>query len=778
MNVRVEELSPLEEGEEIGSDPDSDDRLGIRTKTRKPKIADEEVIRKRLEQRQADRRTTTRASPHQEAEPPIKKVKTPITGYGSIQLPDTPPRSDPEDDFEGSVKPKSRWHNDSNKAEILAALDAADRAKHMGKEAKEVQSDDAESDTEAVPAKPFYFPSIQGCRSVEEFECLNRIEEGTYGVVFRARDKKLNEIVALKRLKMEREKDGFPITSLREINTLMKAQHENIVTVREIVVGTNIDKIYLVMDYVEHDLKSLMEIMNGSFSVGEVKCLLMQLLRAVNHLHDNWILHRDLKTSNLLLSHRGILKVGDFGLAREYGSPLKHYTEVVVTLWYRAPELLLGTKLYSTPIDMWSVGCIFAEFLLQRPLFPGKGELDQLNLIFKDLGTPNERIWSGVLALPNLKKCVFTEYPYNQLRRRFTERQISEQGFDLLNKLLTYDPNKRVTAEKAMTHQYFNEKPRAIDPSMFPSWPAKSEGNFVKRKQASPRPPAASRPGQPPPPPLGGQRFFSIVGGGNQLSGSGRMSRRTPPSLYAQEDTNFSRLASEVDDQWSYTVDEISQELGTLGVQNLTEDQLCKIKDDLDHIMKSAAGKQIVQSYLVTTGDVESEKSETESTVSKDRMINHLADELLRETPTRNTRRPRTATSYGRSQTSASLSEGSRVHVCRCTPGERIRVNDPLVMYQHYSKFWDKYPVPNEKPRKKLRRNIKAKMLLCDVMMPSRLNFKMPQHALADKNVSRSPSLNRPLSYISSVDEEYHDLDRPDPDLYYEDMTKQSLLTE
>ncbi|CAH8834569.1 unnamed protein product [Trichobilharzia szidati] len=159
------------------------------------------------------------------------------------------------------------------------------------------------------PGKPFYFPSIQGCRSVEEFECLNRIEEGTYGVVYRARDKKVNEIVALKRLKMEKERDGFPITSLREINMLMKAQHENIVTVREVVVGSNMDKIYLVMDYVEHDLKSLMEVMNGPFSVGEVKCLLVQLLRAVGHLHDNWILHRDLKTSNLLLSHQGILKV-------------------------------------------------------------------------------------------------------------------------------------------------------------------------------------------------------------------------------------------------------------------------------------------------------------------------------------------------------------------------------------------------------------------------------------------------------------------------------------
>lgn len=221
---------------------------------------------------------------------------------------------------------------------------------------------------------------------MEEFQCLNRIEEGTYGVVYRARDKRTEEIVALKRLKMEKEKEGFPITSLREINTLLKGQHPNIVTVREIVVGSNMDKIFIVMDYVEHDLKSLMETMRHKkqmFMPGEVKCLLKQLLSAVAHLHDNWILHRDLKTSNLLLSHKGILKVGDFGLAREYGSPLKQYTPIVVTLWYRAPELLLCAKEYSTPIDMWSVGCIFAELLLMNAVFPGKSEVDQLNKIFK-----------------------------------------------------------------------------------------------------------------------------------------------------------------------------------------------------------------------------------------------------------------------------------------------------------------------------------------------------------------------------------------------------------
>uniref|UniRef100_A0A4W5L2A2 cyclin-dependent kinase n=1 Tax=Hucho hucho TaxID=62062 RepID=A0A4W5L2A2_9TELE len=334
---------------------------------------------------------------------------------------------------------------------------------------------------------PKYLPALQGCRSVEEFQCLNRIEEGTYGVVYRAKDKKTDEIVALKRLKMEKEKEGFPITSLREINTILKAQHPNIVTVREIVVGSNMDKIYIVMNYVEHDLKSLMETMKQPFLPGEVKTLMIQLLRGVRHLHDNWILHRDLKTSNLLLSHKGILKVGDFGLAREYGSPLKPYTPVVVTLWYRSPELLLGAKEYSTAVDMWSVGCIFGELLTQKPLFPGKSEIDQINKIFKDLGSPSEKIWPGYNELPAVKKMTFTEYPYNNMRKRFGAL-LSDQGFDLMNKFLTYCPSKRILSDEALKHEYFRETPLPIDPSMFPTWPAKSEQQRVKRG-TSPRPP-------------------------------------------------------------------------------------------------------------------------------------------------------------------------------------------------------------------------------------------------------------------------------------------------
>ncbi|XP_074414703.1 cyclin-dependent kinase 11B isoform X10 [Zonotrichia albicollis] len=386
------------------------------------------------------------------------------------------------------VVPESRFDRDSagSEGEEEEVGEGSPHSNAMT-EGEFIPDSPASSPIELKQELPKYLPALQGCRSVEEFQCLNRIEEGTYGVVYRAKDKKTDEIVALKRLKMEKEKEGFPITSLREINTILKAQHLNIVTVREIVVGSNMDKIYIVMNYVEHDLKSLMETMKQPFLPGEVKTLMIQLLRGVKHLHDNWILHRDLKTSNLLLSHSGILKVGDFGLAREYGSPLKPYTPVVVTLWYRAPELLLGAKEYSTAIDMWSVGCIFGELLTQKPLFPGKSEIDQINKVFKDLGTPSEKIWPGYNELPAVKKMTFTEYPYNNLRKRFGAL-LSDQGFDLMNNFLTYYPARRITAEDGLKHEYFRETPLPIDPSMFPTWPAKSEQQRVKRG-TSPRPP-------------------------------------------------------------------------------------------------------------------------------------------------------------------------------------------------------------------------------------------------------------------------------------------------
>ncbi|CAK9162012.1 unnamed protein product [Ilex paraguariensis] len=335
---------------------------------------------------------------------------------------------------------------------------------------------------------------LQGCRSVDEFERLNKIDEGTYGVVYRARDKKTGEIVALKKVKMEKEREGFPLTSLREINVLLSFHHFSVVDVKEVVVGSNLDSIFMVMEYMEHDLKGLMETMKQPFSQSEVKCLMLQLLEGVKYLHDNWVLHRDLKTSNLLLNNRGELKICDFGLARQYGSPLKPYTHLVVTLWYRAPELLLGAKQYSTAIDMWSLGCIMAELLSKEPLFNGKTEFDQLDKIFRTLGTPNETIWPGFSKLPGVK-VKFVKQQYNLLRRKFPATSftgspvLSDAGFDLLNKLLTYDPEKRMTAEAALNHEWFKEVPLPKSKDFMPTFPAQhAQDRRMRRIMKSPDP--------------------------------------------------------------------------------------------------------------------------------------------------------------------------------------------------------------------------------------------------------------------------------------------------
>ncbi|OMP10271.1 hypothetical protein COLO4_04658 [Corchorus olitorius] len=236
------------------------------------------------------------------------------------------------------------------------------------------------------------------------------------------------------------------------------------------------DNVYMVMEYMELNFTGLMESMRRPFSTSDVKCLMLQLLEGVKYLHDNWVLHRDLKTSNLLLNNQGELKICDFGMARLYGTLLKRYTTKVVTQWYRAPELLLGAKKYSTAVDMWSVGCIMAELLAKEPLFRGTSEIDQLRKIFDILGTPNEKIWPGFSKLPGAK-ANYTKQPYNLLRMKFPEASftgytvLSNAGLDLLNRLLTYDPKKRITANDALNHEWFRELPLPKSKEFLPTSP-------------------------------------------------------------------------------------------------------------------------------------------------------------------------------------------------------------------------------------------------------------------------------------------------------------------
>ncbi|KAI9506471.1 hypothetical protein GGI25_005560 [Coemansia spiralis] len=389
-----------------------------------------------------------------------------------------------------STAQRSRWEaNDDAKANSGKKTEPSKRTKRKAESISDESRPQQDPKTEdpnlpAETGQPYEIPPthinnkehLSGCRSIECYERLNKIEEGTYGVVYRARDLATNEIVALKHLKLETERNGFPITSLREIHTLLLAKHPNIVNVREIVVGRSLNSIYMVMDYMEHDLRTLMESMEEPFGPSEIKSLMLQLINAVAHLHSNWLVHRDLKTSNLLMSG-GHLCVADFGLARKYGSPRSNMTGLVVTLWYRAPELLLGDTKYSTSVDMWSVGCIFAEFFSKTPIFPGRGEIDQITMIFKALGTPTTDSWPGFSSLPNAKMFRFSVPDANGLLRRKMQgyRGLTDNAFDLLQRLLTLDPERRITAEEVLGHPYFAEAPPPKHPSMFPTWPTKDQ---------------------------------------------------------------------------------------------------------------------------------------------------------------------------------------------------------------------------------------------------------------------------------------------------------------
>ncbi|KAF2761362.1 kinase-like protein [Pseudovirgaria hyperparasitica] len=337
----------------------------------------------------------------------------------------------------------------------------------------------------------FHAPSLGPCRHVDNFERLNHIEEGSYGWVSRAREIATGEVVALKKLKMDNLNDGFPVTALREIQTLKASKHPNIVDLREVVVGDGDDfsDVFLVMDFLEHDLRTLQEDMAEPFLPSETKTLLLQLASAMEFLHDHWIIHRDLKTSNILMNNRGEIKIADFGMARYFSDPPPpNLTQLVVTLWYRAPELLLGASTYDTAIDMWSVGCIFGELLTKDPLLQGKNEVDQLAKIFALAGIPNDDSWPGFRRLPNARALRLPRLPNPPkssalIRSKFPI--LTNAGSALLAALLSLNPASRPTATEMLAHPYFREQPKPKSKAMFPTFPSKA-GQEKRRRRATP----------------------------------------------------------------------------------------------------------------------------------------------------------------------------------------------------------------------------------------------------------------------------------------------------
>ncbi|XP_035014598.2 cyclin-dependent kinase 16 isoform X4 [Hippoglossus stenolepis] len=289
-----------------------------------------------------------------------------------------------------------------------------------------------------------------GFGKLETYIKLDKLGEGTYATVFKGRSKLTDNLVALKEIRLEHE-EGAPCTAIREVSLLKDLKHANIVTLHDII---HTDKcLTLVFEYLEKDLKQYMDDCGSIMSVHNVKIFLFQLLRGLAYCHRRKVLHRDLKPQNLLINEKGELKLADFGLARAKSVPTKTYSNEVVTLWYRPPDVLLGSTEYSTPIDMWGVGCIFYEMITGRPLFPGSTVEDELHLIFRILGTPTEETWPGITTSEEFKTYKFPQYRPEPLVNHAP--RIDNDGHDLLSMLLQFEAKKRVSAEDALRHSYF-----------------------------------------------------------------------------------------------------------------------------------------------------------------------------------------------------------------------------------------------------------------------------------------------------------------------------------
>merc|ERR1719381_403720 len=290
---------------------------------------------------------------------------------------------------------------------------------------------------------------------LEDFLKIEKIGEGTYGVVFKGKNKKTGEIVAMKKIRLESEDEGVPSTAIREISLLKELQHPNIVSLKDVLMQEA--KLYLIFEFLTMDLKKYMDTnvpKDGQMDPVLVKSYTYQLLQGLLFCHQRRVLHRDLKPQNLLIDKNGAIKIADFGLARAFGIPVRVYTHEVVTLWYRAPEVLLGSPKYSCPIDIWSIGTIFAEMVNRRPLFQGDSEIDQLFRIFRVLRTPNEELWPGVTQLPDFKP---TFPNWSTMNLKASMKKLEPSGLDLLDQMLVYDPAKRISAKRAMSHPYFDD---------------------------------------------------------------------------------------------------------------------------------------------------------------------------------------------------------------------------------------------------------------------------------------------------------------------------------
>ncbi|KAI8330003.1 kinase-like domain-containing protein [Choanephora cucurbitarum] len=346
-------------------------------------------------------------------------------------------------------------------------------SKLLNKELKDTSSENAKpipksfqvkEDPKKKPVKQIQHKQKQEDRDemanpndLDGYEKISKIGEGTYGVVFKAMQKNTNTLVALKKIRLNLQ-EGVPTTTIREIAILKEMKHQHIVKLLDMIQRDA--TIYLVFDYFEMDLRRYMDkTKRKGMTANHIKSFTHQLLKGIRYCHSHRIIHRDLKPQNLLIDKHGRLTIADLGLSRAFGVPMRTYTHQVITLWYRAPEILLGSRHYSTAVDMWSVGCIMAEMITLKAIFPGATQIDEMFRIFQMLGTPTEETWPGVSTLPDYNAS-FPPWKAKELRKAIEDysysiRDLPDATYDLLESLLTYDPATRLSAAKAEQHVYF-----------------------------------------------------------------------------------------------------------------------------------------------------------------------------------------------------------------------------------------------------------------------------------------------------------------------------------
>lgn len=357
----------------------------------------------------------------------------------------------------------------------------------------------------------------------DSFEKLEKIGQGTYSNVFQARHVENGRLVALKKVRFDNFQPESVSFMAREIMILRRLDHPNVMKLEGLITSRLSNSIYLVFEYMEHDLSGLLSCPDIKFNDSQVKCYMRQLLSGIEHCHSRGVMHRDIKASNILINNEGILKLGDFGLANYVRSRnRKPLTSRVVTLWYRPPELLLGSTNYGASVDLWSVGCVFAEILIGRPILKGRTEVEQLHKIFRLCGSPPEEYWKKS-KLPHAT--IYKPHHAYESSLREKCKGFSTTALNLLETFLSLEPHKRGTASSALSSEYFKTKPYPCDPSSLPKYPPNKEIDAKSREEV--------------------QSFSKRAGARVRASGASRKPRRVRRALQ-EEPNSVNKLMQEI----------------------------------------------------------------------------------------------------------------------------------------------------------------------------------------------------------------------------------------